>query len=221
MTDGTAPLHDRIVDAALELGAAQGWAGVRMVDVAARLGIPASEMPRHFRDLDSVANAWFLRAWQAMLADKPADFLDRPARERIEICLNAWFDRLAVHHRVTAEILRGKLHASHPHHWVPMVFDLSRTIHWLREAAELQARYGSRRSDMEEIGLTWLFLATLRIWCTDLTPGQRRTRRFLHRRLREADGAMARIWGRAAPPGSGTTPSTTPDPTPGPRSASA
>jgi hypothetical protein len=131
-----------------------------------------------------------------MLADKPDDFLERPARERLEICLLAWFDRLAEHHRVTAEILRGKLHASHPHHWVPMLFDLSRTIHWLREAAELQARYGTRRSDMEEIGLTWLFLATLRVWSTDPTPGQRRTRRFLHRRLREADGLMTRIWGR-------------------------
>jgi AcrR family transcriptional regulator len=195
------PLADRIVDAAVAIADAHGWAGVRMVDIAARLGIPAAEIPRYFRDVDSVANAWFLRAWQAMLAPKPADFAVWPARERIEHCLLAWFDQLATHHRVSVEMLGGKLHAPHPHTWVPMVFDLSRTIHWLREAAMLPARYGTRRANMEEVGLTWLFLGTLAVWTRDSTPGQDRTRRFLNRRLREADGMMTAIWGRGRPPG--------------------
>jgi hypothetical protein len=82
-----------------------------------------------------------------------------------------------------------------------MVFDLSRTIHLLREAALLEARYGSRRANMEEVGLTWLFLATLAVWTRDPTAGQARTRRFLRRRLREADRAMTTIWGRGRPPG--------------------
>jgi hypothetical protein len=77
----------------------------------------------------------------------------------------------------------------HPHHYVPMVFNLSRTIQWLRDAAGLDA--GGRRRQIEEIGLTGLFLATLAVWARDDTPGQERTRRFLDRRLARADMLMA------------------------------
>lgn len=191
----------QILEAAMEMAEERGWKGVRLVDVADRLGMPPDEIVLHYRDLNSVADAWFLRALQAMLTAKPVGFAAQPAAHRLEACLLAWFDALAVHHRVTVEMLRGKLHASHPHHWVPMVFDLSRTIHWLREAAMLPATYGTRRANMEEVGLTWLFLATLTVWCNDPTDGQERTRRFLRRRLSQADRWMTRIWGRGTPPG--------------------
>jgi AcrR family transcriptional regulator len=193
--------EERILEAALALAEERGWAGVRMVDIAARLDLPADALPRQFRDVNSIADLWFRRAWEAMLAEPPAGFAQWPARRRIEDRLLAWFDQLATHHRVSAQIIRGKLHLSHPHHWVPMVFDLSRTIHWLREAAQLPARYGSRRADMEEAGLTWLFVATLAVWVRDPTDNQRRTRWFLRRRLREADWAMTQRWGRGRPPG--------------------
>lgn len=195
----TVTLAERILETALEIAEERSWRAVRLVDVAARLDVPAHEILQHYRDLNSVADAWFLRGWQAMLAPKPAGFEDLPARERIEICMLAWFDRMAEHHGVTVQMLRGKLHLSHLHHWVPMVFDLSRTIHWLREAAMLPATYGSRRADMEEVGLTTLFLATLAVWSTDRSEGQERTRRFLRRRLHAADRAMVRIWGHGRP----------------------
>lgn len=195
-------LAARILETALDIAEEQGWAGVRLVDVADRLDIAPAEILRHYRDLNSVADAWYLRGWQAMLAPKPAHFDTWPAARRIESCMLAWFDELATHRRVTVEMLRGKAHLPHPHHWLPMIFDLSRTIHWLREAAQLPARYGTRRANMEEVGLTWLFLATLAVWARDETPGQERTRRFLRHRLDQADRAMTLIWGAAEPPGS-------------------
>ncbi len=196
-------IAERIVDVALEIGDERGWAGVRLVDVARRMDVPTHRILDHFRDLNGVADAWFLRGWRAMLAPKSDNFAAQPAARRIEICMLAWFDAMARHHRVTAEMLRGKLHPPHPHHWVPMVFDLSRTIHWLREAALLPARYGSRRANMEEVGLTWLFVAALWVWVRDPTPEQQRTRRFLRRRLDEADRVMATIWGPGSPPAAG------------------
>ena len=96
----------------------------------------------------------------------------------------AWFDALALHRQVTAQMLRTKLHLPHPHHWVPMVFSLSRTIHWLREAAQLPAPYGTPRAQRDEVGLTALFLATLLVWTRDDSVGQVRTRRFLRDELR-------------------------------------
>ena len=159
------------------------WSAVRLHDVADRLSVPTPEILDHYRDLDAVADAWFLRGLKAMVGPKPADFLDNPEWRRTEICLCAWFDALSVHRRVTAQMLRGKLHLSHPHHWVPMVFNLSRTIQWLREAAQLPAVYGTRRASREEVGLTALFLSALLIWMRDETVGQERTKEFIRHEL--------------------------------------
>ena len=96
----------------------------------------------------------------------------------------AWFDTLAAHQRVSVQMLRGKLHLSHPHHWVPMVFNLSRTIHWLREAAQLPAEYDTPQAQREEVGLTAVFVGALLMWTRDNSVGQERTRRFLRRELK-------------------------------------
>lgn len=189
----------RILHTALDIAEERGWRAVRLVDVAAQLGMPPTQILDHYRDRDALADAWFRHGLDAMLAPKPKGFADWPARDRVEHCMTAWFDALAPHRRVTAEMLQVKANPSHPHTWVPMIFNLSRTIHWLREAALLPATYGSRRADTEEIGLTWLFAAVLWVWVRDETEGQDRTRRFLARRLDQADRTLARLFGRRAP----------------------
>jgi len=193
---GSRDLAAEALDAALDIAEERGWAAVRLHDVADRLGVTPNDIFAHYRDLDAVADAWFRRALDAMIAPKGDGFTALPAQERIETCLLAWFDALAPHRRVTAEMLQGKLHLPHPHHWVPMVFNLSRTIQWLREAAYLPAPYGTRRAQLEEIGLTLIFLATLRVWTRDRTENQDRTRHFLRRRLGRADRFMTMVWGR-------------------------
>ncbi len=192
-------LETRIVDTAIELAEEVGWDALRLRLVADRLGIPLAGVLEHTRDLDGVADAWFRRAWTAMLAPAPRGFAARPARERLHLVLMRWFDALAAHRGVTGQMLRAKLYPSHPHHWAPMIFNLSRCIHWLREAALLDAT--GRRRQMEEIGLTALFLATLMVWLNDETPGQERTRAVLRRRLAGSDRIMARVWAAARPPG--------------------
>ncbi len=194
-----APLDQRIVDAALDLAEEAGWDGLRLRQVAARLGVPLAEVLVHYRDLDAVADAWFRRAWSAMLAAAPEGFAALPARERLHLVMMRWFDALAPHREVTGQILTAKLYPSHPHHWVPLVFNLSRSIHWLRETALLDAL--GRRRQMEEVGLSALFLMALAVWLRDETPGQARTRDVLRHRLADADRAMVRVWGQAAPPG--------------------
>lgn len=178
---GSDPLADRIVDAALAMAEESGWEGVRLRVVAERLEVPLTEVLARFRDLDAVVDSWFRRAWEAMLAETPEGFGERPAGERVEIQLMRWFDALAAHRRVTGQMLRAKVYPSHPHHWVPLIFNLSRTIQWLRDAAGLDV--GGLRRQVEEVWLTGLFLAALRVWLGDETPEQRRTREFLRRRL--------------------------------------
>ena len=198
--DPASDLATQVVDTALALAEERGWPAVRLHDVANRLGVSPHRILEHYRDLDGVADAWFRRGWEAMIALKDPGFAAQPARQRIETCVLAWFDALAPHRRVTVAMLRGKMHLPHPHHWLPMIFNLSRTIHWLREAAMLPATYGSRQAQMEEVGLTWLFMASLLVWARDETPGQRRTRQLLHRQLDRADRFMTRRWGSRPPP---------------------
>ncbi len=186
-------LPARIVDTAVAMAEESGWSGVRLRRVAGQLGVPLSEVRRHFRDLDAVADAWFERANQAMLAPAEHNFADLPARQRLYALLVRWFDALAAHRRPTGAMIAAKLYLPHPHHWVPLIFNLSRTIQWLRDAGGLDA--AGRRRQIEEIGLSALFLATLAVWTRDDTPGQERTRAFLDHALARADGAMVRLFG--------------------------
>ncbi|MCP4330640.1 MAG: hypothetical protein GY791_19780 [Alphaproteobacteria bacterium] len=187
-----AALADRVVDETLALAEEAGWEGVRLRLVAERCGVGLPEILAHYRDIDAVADAWFGRAWAAMTAPQRVGFAALPARERLALVLTRWFDALAPHREVSVEMIRAKIYPSHPHHWVPLIFNLSRTIHWLRDAAGLDAT--GRRREIEEVGLTLLFLATLAVWARDDSAGQERTREFLRRRLAMADAAMARLY---------------------------
>jgi hypothetical protein len=102
-----------------------------------------------------------------------------------------WFDALAPQREVTVQMVEAKLYLSHPHHWVPMIFDLSRLIHWFLDAARIVST--GRARQLAELGLTAIFLASLRVWRRDDTVGQERTRRFLRRRLAQSDRWLGRL----------------------------
>ena len=186
------PTAKQILDAVLADAEANGWDAVRLRRVAETLGCSLAALQIRFRDLDAVADAWFARAGRAMVAPVDADFPGRPAPERLQILIMRWFDALAPHRRVSRDMLRGKLYPGHPHHWGPLIFNLSRTIHWLRDAAALDAT--GRRRQIEEIGLTSLFLATLAVWCRDRSEGQAETRRFLESALQRSDRLLGRLF---------------------------
>jgi AcrR family transcriptional regulator len=87
---GAQDLPARIVNAAIAIAEERGrWSAVRLHDVAGRLGVPTSQVLDHFRDLDSVADAWFMRALKAMVGQKSPNFVELPEWRRIELCLNA------------------------------------------------------------------------------------------------------------------------------------
>ena len=195
-------LAETIVDAALEQAEEAGWDGVRLHQVAERLGVPLADIAGHYRDLDAIADAWFARARGAMAAPRSPGFADLAARERLHSTIMRWFDALAPHRRVSGQMIATKLYPSHPHHWLPLIFNLSRTIQWVRDAALLDAT--GRQRQIEEIGLSALFLATLAVWLRDASSDQEETREFLRRRLAAADGLMARMWGAGARDPQGT-----------------
>ena len=191
----TESVEQRIVDAALAIAAEVGWEQVRLTTIADRIQLPLAEIGRHFRDLDAIANAWFARARLAMLAVPAEEFAGRAADERIALAFGAWLDSLAPHRRVAADILRHKLYPSHPHHWVPMIFDLSRLVHDLLDVARVPG--SGRLRQGQEIGLTAITLITLTEWLRDERPAQERSKRRLRQRLACA-GRFARRMRSAA-----------------------
>ena len=181
---GPDPLPDRIIDAALALAEedADGWYDLRLHLVARRVGVPLGAVLERFRDADAIADAWFARALRAMVRDEPGRDIDAlPPSARVHAALMRWFDAQAARRRAVGTMIGAKLHLSHPHHWAPMAFSLSRLIHWALEAARLDARGLPRQA--EEVGLTLVFLGALRVWLGDASPGQERTRAFLRRNL--------------------------------------
>ncbi len=180
-------LDRAIVDAAIERAEVIGWENIALRDVAAAAEVPLAQLLTRFRDADGIADAWFARGRSAMVAPEADDESTLPVHLRLEASMLRWFDALAPHRRVTVQMLRTKLWPFHPHHWVPMIFSLSRHVQLWRDVAGLGAA-GPLRA-VEEVALTWLFLATLAVWATDGTPNQERTRNFLRARLADADWA--------------------------------
>ena len=202
-------LERRILDTALAIAAERGWARVRLRQVADRLDLPLGEIRRRYPDLDAVGNAIFRQADGAMLdACAAPGFAAEPARARIFRAIIAWLDALAPHRPAVAAMLGYKLRPSHLHLQAGLAVGLSRTVQWLREGAGLDA--AGRRKEVEEIGLSLLFVATFALWLTDRSAGQARTRGFLERRLAAADRLMVGLYG--------ARPSVPDEPPPRPRS---
>ncbi len=188
-----ATLAERIVDAALKRADKAGRAHVRFHDIAGDLKISLAEVYATYADLDAVGDALLSRADRAMLeASAERGFARKPARARLSIVITRWLDALAPHRRIVGEMLRYKFQPAHVHLQAALVVRLSRTVQWVRGAARLDA--AGRRRQIEEMGLTALFMATVMLWLTDTSEGQQRTRAILERRLASADRLMARLW---------------------------
>jgi AcrR family transcriptional regulator len=208
MTTDTDNLRERIVDAALELAEQQrSWETVRLHAVAMRLGITLADIGRHFREKEDVVDAWFDRADRAMLADAATPgFLALSTRQRLHRVIMYWLTALSPHRRVTRQMILGKLEPGHLHIQIPGLLRISRTVQWMREAAQRDTASMSRRA-LEETATTGIYLMTFVHWMMDDSPQSARTAEFLDRRLKEAE-ALAHLVSRpqAARPSAGHEP---------------
>lgn len=192
MTDDI-DLRQGILDTALQLAESSGsWDEVRLVDVAAALGITLDQIREHYRQKDDLVEAWFDRADSAMLqAMAGPEFQQMSSRECLQLAIMSWLSALSAHRRITREMLLYKLEFGHIHLQALGVMRVSRTVQWMREAAYQQAT-GVRRA-LEETVLTSIYLLTFAHWLRDESPEAERTRRFLEWSLRSAEGVAHRI----------------------------
>ncbi|MCK8515450.1 TetR/AcrR family transcriptional regulator [Methylonatrum kenyense] len=202
------PTRDQIVDAAVELAEQADWESVRLQDVAHRLDCPLQELSNHFREKEELADAWFDRADQAMLraAADPA-LVSLPVESRLEHLLFCWLDAMQARHRVTRQMILGKLEPGHIHIQIPSVLRISRTVQWLREAAHCNAS-GLRRA-LEETALTSLFVSSFVLWLRDAESGPEQARALFRRGVHGINrrfGWQAATILEALPPAQATSP---------------
>ena len=185
-------LRNRIIDTALALAEQRSWEAVRLHDVAATLGISLNDIRRQFREKEDLVDAWFDRADSAMLSAAAApDFLALTTRQRLHRVIMHWLTALSSHRRVTRQMILGKLEPGHLHIQIPGLLRISRTVQWMREAAQRDTSSMMQRA-LEETATTTIYLMTFVHWLTDDTPQSTRTAAFLDQRLKEAE-ALAHL----------------------------
>jgi AcrR family transcriptional regulator len=193
---------DQIVDIALSLAEQRSWEALRLHDVAVSAGISLDDIRRHFREKEDLVDAWFDRADQAMLrAAEAVEFQTLPTPQRLHRLIMTWLEALAPHRQVTRQMILGKLEPGHLHIQIPALMRVSRTVQWIREAAQRDAMY--LRRALEETGLTSIYLMTFVRWMWDESPEASATRRFLERRLAAAATLSHWVFGdhSRSPPG--------------------
>lgn len=192
MTTTTDPAQ-KILDSALALAEARSWEAVRLYDVAEATGMTLDDIRVHFREKEELVEAWFDRADGAMLRDAASpDFLELPPRERLHRSIMIWLDALAPHRRVTRQMILGKCEPGHLHVQIPAILRISRTVQWLREAAQREATYVHRA--LEETVLTSLYVTTFIHWLNDNSLNASRTRELLAFLLKTAEKLENLTW---------------------------
>lgn len=186
------PLREAIVDTALELGEQLGWDAVHLHQIAQTLDITLADIVERFAHKDAIAEAWFDRADQALLAAPSAPgWAQLDVLERQHAAVFAWLDALAPHRRLSGQMLRYKLHPEHLHLQALGAVRVSRTVQTMREVAGLTA-VGWRR-EAEETALTAMYLSTLLSWLRDESAGATVSRERLRRWLGRADFIARRL----------------------------
>lgn len=176
---------DEILDTALMLAQHSGWEQLRLFDIARHLDIGLQDIYRHYRQKDDLVEAWFDRADGAMLRASESDgFCQKTIPERLEYLMLAWLDALALHKRISGEMLLYKLEPGHIHLQWAALLRISRTVQWLREAAGQDSTHLTRIA--EELGLSAIYVSVFVFWINDASSEQERTRRFLKSRLQQA-----------------------------------
>jgi AcrR family transcriptional regulator len=194
-TNGSGDGDAAIVAAAVAIAAEVGWEGVRLHEVAERAGLPLPLIAERFRDVDAIANAWFKAARLHLLAVSWPGIAHQPADQRLAEVMARWLDFFGPDRKTAVDIIRTKLHPTHAHHWVPLVFDLSRLVHDFLDVARVPGRPPLRPA--QEVALTAITLAMLRDWARDRSLDAATTKARLRHRLARA-GTLVRCLCRSS-----------------------
>ena len=186
-------LSHEILEAALKLAQQTSWERLRLHDAASELNITLEQISQFYTQKDDLVEAWYDCADSAMLQFAQGDgFAALGVRERLHALIMAWLDKLAEHKTISRDMLLYKLEPGHVHLQLLGILRISRTVQWMREAAQLDKTHLQRI--LEEVGLTTIYLSTFVYWMNDSSESQTRTRNYLRRKLKRAEAIAGVIF---------------------------
>lgn len=200
-----APASDRLLDAALDVIADQGWRGATMGEIALRAGVSLADLYALFPSRTHLLAALLARTDRRVLTAPAADAAESP-RDRLFDVLMRRFDALQVHREAYARLMREL--PFDPPAMLVLLLRLRRAMRWMVEAAGLSA--AGPAGFLRTRGLALIYLNSLRTWAGDDSPDMARTMAALDRDLRRADALVHRLPGfsGAAPPPAPPSPPT-------------
>ena len=176
--------RDRIVDAAMELAASEGWSRISLAQIAETAGMTLADVRREFPAKGLILDAFFGRIDHFVLAAGPAD-ADEAARDRLFEILMRRFDALTPYKAAVGGILRDCLDPTVGLIGVPCFL---RSMAWMLEAAGLSSSGFTGLARVK--GLALVDLAATREWLRDDSPDMTKTMAALDNAWRRAESLV-------------------------------
>ena len=198
----SAPEPD-LLTSAFALLAERGWAGLSLVALAERAGLPLVEVHRQLPDRRSILRALSERVDEAMLEVDRAELEGLPPRDKLFELIMRRLEAMAPHRQGLARLARDA--RCDPCILLPIGCRLDRSLRWMQELAGLRAH--GLRARLQRRALLAIYLQTMRTWFADDNADLAKTMAELDTLLRRVE----RLAGLREP-----RHRTGPEPSPGP-----
>ena len=180
-----------VIEAAMTLAAEQGWRDLTLADIAAKAGMPLSEVYPLFSSKGAILSAFTRQIDATVLADGGDAGPDEPVRDRLFDVLMRRFDALQPYRPALANIVQDL--SRDPLEACCAAKRLRRSLMAMLEAAGLSA--GGCRGRIRLVGLKAIYLVALRAWFRDESEDLGKTMAALDKALARADGLLGRLGG--------------------------
>lgn len=179
----TANIKEKAVKAALKLAARQGWLETSLADIAKEAKIPLADLHEHFLDRFDI-----LAAYGRMIDKHVMDTLGEPdaslpPRDRLFDMIMERFDILNEDREGVCAILES--FCTDPKQAVISLPHLGRSMSWMLECCGIET--AGYKGALKIMGLTGIYLKTLKTWKNDDSPDMAKTMAELDKNLGRAE----------------------------------
>ena len=181
-----------IVNNALDLAAAKGWAETSLGDIAQAAGLTLAQLHGTYPSKTAILAAYTTRIDEAVLNDVDPELADKSRRERLFDVLMKRFEKMDPNKEAVRSILCAS--ATNVESLARGPLSLYRSMRWMLEAANIPS--SGMRGQLRIKGLALIYLAVLRAWLNDDSEDMARTMSSLDRQLSRAERLLGSFRGR-------------------------
>ncbi|MEC8664061.1 MAG: TetR family transcriptional regulator [Pseudomonadota bacterium] len=183
------PVKQKAVESALKLAEARGWQNISLSDIARDAELDMAVMHDSFEDRFDVLAALGRMIDRKVLENIASDNHGLPERDRLFDIMMERFDVLNDYRGGLTSILSS--FKTDPKQAVISLPHLGRSMSWMLEAAGIET--AGIKGAVKVIGLTGIYLKTLRVWCDDESPDMGKTMAALDKNLGQAEEWAGRL----------------------------